>query len=415
MFANTEVSAAQVLCPERRTTLRLTVLAMSIAIAFNAWGQEAAGGAAPSDTVPASVSPTADSQKMHEVIVTAQKRKQSIQKTPIAMSAVSGDEIAEKAENTIDSVLKTMPSVEVQGHAQGAQVYIRGVGSSIDPSFADPAIALMVDGSYLGRTESAVSGTFDVERVEVLRGPQGTLYGRNASGGVVNVLTVNPILGKFEGNVRVQLGDYALRRGETALNIPLGSVSAMRIAAFSERHRGYVDDGSMDAHDEGIRIKWRIDPIEGWSLVAKAEYYAEHANGSNTVPVPGSAGQLTFPPPLFTTNFDPTITAGPPFTGGAPIWRFPNGWVTKGSDAWSNDPDHPAGHVDRTAKTISAQLDGDLKFASLTVLPSYTVDHNDLLSSFLFGTLTGPYIWGRSVMKYTSVEARLNSLPTVPL
>jgi iron complex outermembrane receptor protein len=384
--------------------MRLTLLAAAIGSITNASAQEAETTSAP-----------AASGKLQEVIVTAQKRKQSAQKTPMAIAVVSGEDIAGKAQNTLDAVLRNVPGVEVQGIAQGTQIFVRGVGSSIDPTFADPAVALMVDGTYLGRTESSVSGTYDIDRVEVLSGPQGTLYGRNATGGVVNVLTANPQLNKFGGNVRVQVGNYNLKRGEMALNIPLNDISALRIAAFREKRDGYIDDGSMDANNYGIRAKYRIDPADWLSVVAKAEYYRENALGMNTVPLAGSAGNLTFPPPYFATNFDPSITGGPPFTGGMPIWRFPDGWQTASSSAWSNDTTHHPGSVYRTAKTLSVQADADFSFGTLTLLPAYTADHNVLTSNYLFGELAGAYDEVTSAYTYRSIEARLANPANSPI
>jgi iron complex outermembrane receptor protein len=384
--------------------LRLTILAAAIGSVTNAWSQEAASEPAP-----------AVNGQVQEVIVTAQKRKQSAQKTPMTISVVSGEEIAGKAQNTLDSVLRNVPGVEVQGIAQGSQIFVRGVGSTIDPTFADPAVALMVDGAYLGRTESSVSGTYDIERVEVLSGPQGTLYGRNATGGVVNVLTANPQLDKFSGTLRAQVGNYGLKRGELALNIPLNAISALRLAAFREKRDGYVDDGSMDSNNVGVRAKYRIDPADWLTVVAKAEYYKEDALGMNTVPIPGSAGSLTFPPTIFATNFDASISGGPPFTGGTPIWRFPNGWQTGSDSPWANDANHKPGSVYRTAKTASVQVDADLSFGTLTVLPVYTVDHNVLTSSYLFGDLTGAYDEVISANTYRSLEARLANPANSPV
>jgi len=385
----------------QRQLLRLTLLASALAAANAAMAQDAP---APAAAASAPARPT----ELQEVTVSAQKRVQSIQKTPMAVSAVSGEEIADKALNTVDAVLRSVPGVEVQGLAQGAQVYIRGVGSSIDPTFADPAVALMVDGTYLGRTESAVGGTYDIDHVEVLSGPQGTLYGRNASGGVVNVFTSNPVLGKFEGAYHQQVGNYHLFREEAELNVPLGASAAFRVAGFKERHKGYVDDGSMDADDGGVRVKLRDDPMAGVSVVAKAEFYREDGHGMNTVPVAGSAGKLTFPPPYFATNFDPTITNGPPFTGGVPIWRFPDGWQTGSGSPWSNDSTHPAGTIRRLANSFSLQADADLGWGQLTLLPSYTRDSNNVDSSFLFGTLSG-FQLQNSINTYRSMEARLAS------
>jgi iron complex outermembrane receptor protein len=351
----------------------------------------------------------ADEGQLEEVIVTAQKRTEDVQKTAISIATVSGEEMAAQGKTSLDAALSSVPAVQVQGLAQGAQVFIRGVGSSIDPAFADPAIALMVDGVYDGRTEAVQGGSYDIDRVEVLRGPQGTLYGRNASGGSVNVITRNPDLSAFGAYGRLQVGNYSLRRGEGMLNLPASQTFGVRFAAYREKRNGYIDDGSMDSDSWGARAKLLYKPNERVSVVVKVDVNRVDQLGPNTVPVPGSAGQLTFPPPIFWTNFNPANN--PPWNTGdpGPILRFPNGWVTGSSSPWSNDAQHPPGWEKRKSETYSAQIDADLGFGTLTILPGYTRHRNSLASNFLFGILTGPYSVGTGNATYTSAEVRLAS------
>lgn len=387
--------------------LRLSAMASAII------GASAACAQAPADEAKAA-GPAEGAGQLQEVVITAQKRAQSAQKTPIVMSVISGDEMAAKGQNSIDAVLAGTPGVEVQNLANGAQIFIRGVGSSIDPSFADPAVALMLDGAYQGRTESSAAGTFDIARMEVLSGPQGTLYGRNATGGVVNVLTANPDLAGKEGYVRAQVGDYGLRRGEAMYNLPINARLGLRFSGFREMRNGYIDDGSMDADSWGARVKLLYQPVDWLKIVAKAETYRSGGHGTNTVPTPGSAGNLTFPPTMLATNFDASITNGPPFTGGAPIWRYPNGWPTASSSPWSNDAVHAPGRIERKSNSYSVQVDADLGFAQLTVLPAYTTGVNTLVSNFLFGTLAGDYDVVTVPNQYRSLEARLSSPASSP-
>lgn len=396
--------------PGHWVALRHTAIAAAVLGASTAFAQDAG----PVPAAATSDDPVANAGQLQEVVITAQKRVQSAQKTPLVISVVSGDEIAAKGQNSVDAVLRNVPGVEVQGLAQGAQVFIRGVGSTIDPSFADPAVALMVDGAYLGRTESLVGGTYDIDRVEVLSGPQGTLYGRNAAGGVINILTANPVLEKRSGFVRGQVGDFGLRRGEGMFNLPLNDELALRFAGFREKRDGYLDDGAMDADSWGARLKLLYRPNSDLSVVAKVESFREKGKGANTVPVPGSAGNLTFPPTIFASNFDPTIVGGPPFTGGAPIWRFPKGWITASSSPWANDSTHLPGYIERSADSVSLQIEADLGFATLTVLPAYTKEENTISSNFLFGTLQSPYGLVTVPNTYRSLETRLASPATSP-
>ena len=385
---------------ERRHAARCMSMLVAIGLAGAAWADAAATG-----------------EGLEEVIVTAQKRSEDVQKTAISIATVSGEEMAAQGKTSLDAALKDVAGVQVQGLAQGAQIFIRGVGSSIDPSFADPAIALLVDGAYDGRTESVQAGAYDIARVEVLRGPQGTLYGRNASGGSVNVLTNNPDLGAFGASARVQLGNYSLKRGEAMLNLPLGETFGLRLAGFKEKRDGYIDDGSMDSNAWGARAKLLFRPSDRLSVTLKAEINRVDDLGPNTLPVPGSAGNLTFPPPIFASNFNPPVAIpqnantcpGSPFIGCAPQWLFPNGWITGSSSPWSNDAQHPPGSEQRKSEVYQAQIDADVGIGTLTVLPAYSRHRNTLASSFLFGILTGPYGVGTGNATYTSVEVRLAS------
>ncbi len=364
-----------------------------------------------------------DAPAEDEIVVTAQKREGNLADTPIAMSVLSGDELAAQGISTVDEALRTATGVQVQGLAQGGQVFIRGVGSAIDPQFADPAVALMVDGVYNGRTEGITAGGFDIERMEVLRGPQGTLYGRNATGGVVNVITRTPELGEFGGYGRVQLGNFGEVRGEAAVNIPLSAHMALRFAGFKHERDGFIGDGSWDANTLGLRASLLIEPTDAFSVVARAEIYDEDDAGIQTVAAPGSAGNLTFPPPIFFTNFDPPTAIpanaltcpGSPFIGCAPIARFPNGWPTyDDGDPWSSSPQFPAGERELHSEMYSLQVEADLGFADLTVLPAYATHETRLVSSYLFGNLTGPYQVQEPEATYQSVEARLASKADAP-
>lgn len=358
-----------------------------------------------------------DDGRLKEIVVTAQKRAESVQNTPLSVGVVSGDDIARKSQGTLDAVLRDVPSVEVQAMAQGDQVYIRGVGSSIDPGIADPAVAMMVDGVYNGRTEAVSSAAYDIDRIEVLRGPQGTLYGRNASGGSMNVNTANPKFNEpISGYVRGSLGTYNLKRIEGAINVAASDRLAFRVAGFREKRDGYVDDGSYDANAWGLRGKMLAKPADWLTVLAKVDIYRQNSLGPNTVPTPGSAGNLTFPPPyFFTTN-----------SSGQTVSRFPNGWVQRDpGNPLSNDAEHQPGYVKRAYESYQVQLDANLGFATLTVLPAYSSNYNQLVSSFLFGsllpgtrpsyTLNSNYQAQGIATKYKSLETRLTSNGRGPL
>ena len=335
-------------------------------------------------------SATGEEAALEEITITAEKREQTLQKTAISVTAVTGEQLANAAKSSIDAALQDVPAVQVQGIAQGGQIFIRGVGSSVNPTYADPAVALMLDGVYTGRSESVQGSAYDIARVEVLRGPQGTLYGRNASGGSVNVITNNPDLtAGLSGAARLQAGNYNLRRGEAAVNLPINDAFGIRIAASKETRDGYISDGSSDAGQQGARIKILYKPIDSLSLLLKYDYFSEDGHGPNSVPVSGSAGNLTFPPFLG------------PYTA--------SGWVTGSSSPWDNDPQHSTPpQIARHARSFSLQLDADLGFGTLTFLPAYSKLNLSQVSNFLFGNLT-PAQTQKSDTNYRSAELRLAS------
>jgi iron complex outermembrane receptor protein len=118
---------------------------------------------------------------LEEITVTAEKRAEDVQRIALSVTAVSGDTIRESAQNTLEDVLRNIASVEVGYANRGGQVNIRGIGSYVDTSLADPAVAIIQDNIYNGNSLATFANMYDTDRVEVLRGPQGTLYGRNAT------------------------------------------------------------------------------------------------------------------------------------------------------------------------------------------------------------------------------------------
>jgi len=165
--------------------------------------------------------PAANGDSLQEVVVTAEKRMENAQTTAIAITAISGDDIAAHAENQLDTTLRDVPSLQVQSTPQGGEIYIRGVGANGDSNFIDPSVALSFDGVYSGRSERLAAALYDINRIEVLRGPQGTIYGRDADGGAVNVISNGPIIGDSESRINLQVGNYNLAHIDAAQNIPL--------------------------------------------------------------------------------------------------------------------------------------------------------------------------------------------------
>ena len=270
--------------------------------------------------------------------MTAERRSANIQKTAISMQAVTGSEITQQGLSSGTEILKNVSNVEVQGAARGNVIAMRGIGSDLPPGMGESAVSTNYDGVYNFRAEMSTLGFFDLERVEVLRGPQGTLYGRNAAAGAVNYVTRDPVLGKQEGQASLELGSYHLVRGEVGFNLPISETLALRASAASISRDGYLSDGFNDAKSTGARLKLLFKPDSDVRLLAGAEQI--HLGGKG----PGFIPQANW------DNADTRLTGAVNAT-------------TPGLEK--------VGYQDYNATKLWAQLDWNLGFGVLTVLPAW--------------------------------------------
>jgi iron complex outermembrane receptor protein len=181
------------------------------------------------------------SNELQEITVTAQKRVQASTKVPVALSVVDGEDIKSNGISTLANLTDLVPNVQMgMGNNNGMEITIRGIGGSDNSDRGDPQTAFHVDGIYIGRPQGAGATFFDVERVEVLRGPQGTLYGRNANAGAVNVISKKPT-NKFEGAISTEAGSWGSTKVEGMMNVPMSEDFALRAVVSQQKHDGYAD------------------------------------------------------------------------------------------------------------------------------------------------------------------------------
>ena len=162
-----------------------------------------------------------DDEALEVISVTAQKRSQSIQDVPISMSAFSEDTLNNIGANDFSDLTALVPSLSVVGGSDAFPItYIRGIGTNDTSIGADPSIGVYIDGVYASRLGGALTELLDVERVEILKGPQGTLFGRNSIGGAISIITKKP--SEFlEGTFRVSLANFSTQKTSAVANIPL--------------------------------------------------------------------------------------------------------------------------------------------------------------------------------------------------
>ncbi len=175
------------------------------------------------------------SSLLEEVIVTAQRRTESVQRAAVAVSVLKPGDLRDAGVAKPQELTELVPSLQVAASAAPISVfYLRGAGNFTGNALTDSAVAFNVDGVFIGRPHSTSGFFYDLERIEILKGPQGTLYGRNATGGAINVLPRRPDLGAWGGGRRVaEVGNEGLLRFDGALNIPLDDRAAVRAAACS--------------------------------------------------------------------------------------------------------------------------------------------------------------------------------------
>lgn len=254
-----------------RQVWRLGKLGSCIALA-------AFGGSAVAQTTPPD---PADSGELGEVIVTAQRRSEDVQRAAVSINVLSGDSLglknATRASDLADLV--TGLYITETGNSQQS-LYIRSVGNIVPQSYTDAATSFNVDGIAIARPSSMTGVLYDLQRVEVLKGPQGTLYGRNATGGAINVIPNPPKLGETFGEVALTVGNYSAVHPEAMANVALNDISALRAAATFSRHTGYQTDGSGGERAYAGRLQYLIQPVDDLTIRFSGDYAQDGGSGA---------------------------------------------------------------------------------------------------------------------------------------
>jgi iron complex outermembrane receptor protein len=232
--------------------------------------------------------PDPESMTDLEVIkVTVDRREKSLQDYAGSASAYSQDDLQRVGVNSARELSHVSPSMEIGTQEGNTEIFIRGVGSTNNTELGDPTASTYIDGVYIPRPRGVGAMFFDLERVEVNRGPQGTLRGRNALAGTVNIVSVAPKLSLFGAEGSVQYGNYNQRLTRTMVNIPVHQRLALRFASFSEnRNPFYVNGGpvhTLQASESADAIAYRASakavPIDRVTFVLSHDYVSEKGTG----------------------------------------------------------------------------------------------------------------------------------------
>ncbi len=322
-------------------------------------------GAAYAQTADNTDSKTAK-KEVEEIFVTATRVETAIEKTPIAITAITDKALRDGGIVTAADLDKSAPGLSVNRFGQGLQFTIRGVTSNDLTEKGDPSAAFLLNGVYLARPQATGSAFFDVARVEVLRGPQGTLYGRNATAGVINVITKRPT-SDTQGAVNLTYGNYGMINGDMAVGGAVSETLMARFAASYSQQDSYLIDNpaspfklGKQRKDIAVRGQLLWEPSADFNVLIRADY--AYLNGHNFTLVPE-------------TNFYNYAGSTPPSltpTGFVPANITPNRTPGSSKDRRRSDAILPVDPENRNRSYgISAEMNWDIGPATVTYVGSH--------------------------------------------
>lgn len=320
----------------------------------------------------------AQTSVLEEIVVTARKIQENLQDTPVAISAFTEEALERRQIFSTDDLDAVTPNLQftayspLSGSNSAAQVFIRGIGQSDSSGGVDPGVGLYIDDVYMGRSVGGVMPLRDISNIQVLRGPQGTLFGRNTIGGAVLLSTRAPGQ-ELGGNVRVTMGDDKLRELFVGVDVPMTDTIAARLSLGTRQRDGYVRrvyDG-LDLGDEDtltFNSSVHMELSERVNLVLRADYTEEDENGSPFVfaavnenqafpayqSVAAGCPGATFPPPSVPTDIvDPRCANDATWYLG----KYKNGGTTQAESTLENWG---------LSATLDFEISDTLSFKSIT-------------------------------------------------
>jgi len=270
-----------------------------------------------------------------DIVVTAEKRKANLQDVPLSVTAIGGDALQAAGATSARNLDGLVSGVKVQG-VNSPAVFVRGVGTSNSSGTGDQGVALHLDGVFQARPTAFAAGFVDVERVEVLKGPQGTLYGRGALGGNVNVISKEPT-DQFEGSAGLTIGNYRQLTATAVANVPISDDLAIRAAIQTDRHDSYSKPVGDDLNSFTGRLRLKYELAAGVKIGLTLFHTERDGDGS-------------------------AYQRARSYTG------YP-----RQKDQWDNAIDNDQ-YVHAKTTELSGQIDIDLGGATLTYIPAYSWD-----------------------------------------
>ncbi|WP_165831112.1 TonB-dependent receptor [Sphingomonas pokkalii] len=253
----------------------IAILLCGVALPAQAMQAEAVA-AAPQDQ---QVQAPADVAATDEIVVTATRENTLLSKTPLAITAIGGDNLIKAGATNATQLGELAPSLSIDRAGGSAlQITIRGVSSTDNSEKGDPSAGFVLDGIFLARPQAQEVSFFDLDRIEVLRGPQGTLYGRNTTAGLVSLISAAPRLGQFSGSVDATYGNFDTAQATAVVNAPIGGIAAVRAAVNYDRRDSYVRQGvsayTQDPFKDNLsgRLSVLVEPSDRLRVLVRGDY-----------------------------------------------------------------------------------------------------------------------------------------------
>jgi iron complex outermembrane receptor protein len=293
---------------------------------------------------------------LEEITVTAQKMENNLQETPLAVTAVTGDILREQGTISVGELLSNIPGATYTNFSKTQQqLSIRGISSGGEGAAADSSSLTLIDGVVISRAFAHSANMFDVSRVEVLRGPQGTLYGKNAVGGLVHIITNKPTE-ETEGYLEVNLGNYDAYSIEGAISGSLSDSVQGRLSIHADERDGYTEDRNTGKELDNVenysaRVQLAFNPSDTLSVLLRADYSRDNDDAVPRKPV------------------NPREPYDSPFTS----------YTDGSSDPWDVENSDRSFFMDRTIWGASAEIQWELANHTLTSITAYRDANNEAI------------------------------------
>ncbi len=323
---------------------------------------------------------------LEEIIVTARKREESLQETPIAVSAFSGANLAAAGIDSLDDLNNIVPGLDVQagsGVTGKASVYIRGVGQRNTGVNIDSGIGIYLDGIYISRADGALLQMNDIASVQVLRGPQGTLFGKNTTGGAM-VFETNRPSDEFEASLMYRAGNFSRSDGSFMVNVPISDTVMTRFSATAIRREGYMlnlttgeKHNDEDTKSAVAQLRWLASDDLTFDLNLNYTKTDQKSRGQKCLPVPGIEGWQA-------PGFNSLIASSDEFAPQGITWiqQLCDISANAGTYEWTGDRERLTTYLAETkgiSGTFTWNIDDNTTLKSITGWrETIGVDENDL-------------------------------------